>query len=299
VGDARRRGAPAARRGGGAGLRFRQVAAICRDAGSELLFDDAARWEALAAVQERYAAILAEIGRSDRELARLEALRTEREMAFRGDLWLVGIAEMPRIVRRLLRSSGVAIHVLVHAPEGEAGAFDELGCLRVEAWTGRRLEIPEDRIRIADRPADQADAAVAEIARLGDRYATDDVVIAVPDAELVPYLEQRLEGREVPARYAGGRPADRFAPHRLLAALADYLSGRRWDAFAALIRHPDLAAWLARATGQGRPRSSAPPTGGSGSGFQRPSPVWTGAGRVRRPASPASSPRWRRETKAC
>jgi ATP-dependent helicase/nuclease subunit B len=235
---------------GGGGLRVRQVAAVCRDAGSELLFDDAARWEALAGVQERYAAILSEIGRSDRELARLEALRTEREVAFRGDLWLVGIAEMPRIVRLLLRSAGVAIHVLVHAPEGEGVAFDELGCLRVEAWTERRLEIPDDRIRIADRPADQADAAVAEIARLGERYATDDVVIAVPDAELVPSLEQRLEGREVPARYAGGRPADRFAPHRLLAALADYLSGRRWEAFAALIRHPDLAAWLARATGQ-------------------------------------------------
>lgn len=222
------------------GHRFGDVARKCED---DALFDDGARWHALARVEERYAQLLEEAGRADANLARIRALAGK--LAFDGDLWLVGVAEMPPVVRRMLRSAKARIHVLVHAPEEEADAFDDLGCVVPSAWLRRRLDIPDDELRIADRPADQADAVLAEIAELPEDHTTDDVSIAVPDADLVPYLEQRLEAWGIPARYAAGTAISRSPTYTFLAAAADYLkSGRQWKPFAALIRHPHLEAHL-------------------------------------------------------
>ncbi|MFV2007784.1 MAG: PD-(D/E)XK nuclease family protein, partial [Longimicrobiales bacterium] len=95
----------------------------------------------------------------------------------------------------------------------------------------------------ADRPVDQAEAVIDALAGLGGRYSAEEVVLAVhPDSEVVPYLEQRLEARGVPSRYAAGTPMSRTGPVRLLRAVADYLDDGSFEALAALLRHPDAGA---------------------------------------------------------
>ena len=73
--------------------------------------------------------------------------------------------------------------------------------------------------------------------------------MGVPDVELVPFVERSLSGVDVPHRFAGGRPLEETGPIRLLQALGEYLDGRSFPAFAALIRHPDLHEMVEAAVG--------------------------------------------------
>jgi hypothetical protein len=231
---------------GGAGLRFADVVACCGDG---LLFADTERWSVLAEAQALFESELGGLNLADRGLARVDAL-AGRSLALDRDLWLVGVVEMPPVLHRMLESLPAGrLRVLVHAPEAEAGGFDALGALRPEAWTARPLPLPDDRIAVRGQPAEQADEVVRTLASLGGRYAAEEIVIAAPNEELVPYLEQRLGDAGVAVRAAGGTPVDRSPVARLLAAFADYLDGGRFDACAALARHPDLWRWLRRAPG--------------------------------------------------
>jgi hypothetical protein len=229
---------------GGAGRRFAEVPECCAEG---LLFADGARWEALADAQAAYEAELVRLGWADRDLARIDALAGE--VRAERDLWLVGVVEMPGVARRLLDRlppDAPPVRVLVHAPESEAAGFDAAGCLRPEAWSARPIPLRDEQVAVRGRPGEQADAAAAALAALDGRYAADQISVAVPDEELVPYLEQRLAAAGVSVHAASGEPVERTPVARLLAAVADYLDGARFECFAALVRHPGLARRLLR-----------------------------------------------------
>ncbi|HSJ25378.1 MAG TPA: PD-(D/E)XK nuclease family protein [Longimicrobiales bacterium] len=247
-----------------AGRRFGDVARECRE-----LFDDSERWTVLGELQQAVAEELEGRGLQDRELARMDAAAAGR-IACAADLWLVGVAEMPVLVRTMLqRVPRERLRVLVHAPADEAGAFDELGCVRPQHWLRREIEIDDERLAIVGHPSAQAREAAAAVARLAGAYAADEIVIGVPDVEVVPTLEREFasagvatrymagEGDErrpdfrlltagVPARYAAGVPIERTSPFRLLEAIADVLRDHSYEAAAALARHPAFGEWLTR-----------------------------------------------------
>ncbi|HEY8468287.1 MAG TPA: PD-(D/E)XK nuclease family protein [Longimicrobiales bacterium] len=237
---------------GAGGLGFADVARQCSVG---LLHDDSGRWSILADVQEAYLATLARLGYDDRQWARMDAL-ARGAIATDQEVWLVGIVDAPPVVRRMLEAvAGPPVRALVHAPEELADRFDALGCVIPEAWADAEIEVPEGRLVFVERPADQASAALRAVAALGARYAAEEITVGVPDTGIVAYLEREFRAAGVPARYAVGVQLSRTAPYRLLAAIAAYLDGRRYDAFAALIRHPDLGRWLARALAAGDARS--------------------------------------------
>ena len=228
---------------GAAGRRFEDVAAAC-EAG--LLYDDSVRWRVLARVQAGYAETLASLGRTDRDLARLAALEAP-PAALDCAVWVVGVAEMPAVLRSLLaRARPLELRVLVHAPSSLAHVFDELGCVRPQAWLAADVPLRDDQLEIVGHPSNQAVAAVRALSALGGAFAADEIVIGVPDPEVVPYLEQQLATAGVGARYAGGLPLERTSPFRLLSALADVLRDGSAESVAALARHPAFGEWLRR-----------------------------------------------------
>ena len=118
--------------------------------------------------------------------------------------------------------------------------YDGFGLPSTEYWEAASVPVTDQILTVVERPVDQAEAVIDALAGLGGRYSAEEVVLAVhPESEVVPYLEQRLEARDVPARYAAGTPLERTRPVRLLQAVADYLSDRTFQALAALLRHPD------------------------------------------------------------
>jgi ATP-dependent helicase/nuclease subunit B len=226
------------------GHRFANVAAICS---SGLPFDDGTRWEVLGRVQRRYLKILEQAGVADRFETRIVALDSDTS-PFTGDLWLLSVVELPTVTRRLVETSGSTVRALIHAPSNlgdETDAtdlFDPFGLPSTDYWETARVPVTDKILEVVERPVDQAEAIIDALTKLGGRYSAEEVVLAVhPESEVVPYLEQRLEARDVSARYAAGTPLARTGPVRLLQAVADYLHDRTFEALAALLRHPDAS----------------------------------------------------------
>lgn len=226
---------------------FRSVAATCS---GTPLYDDAGRWRVLAGVQDAVGRRLESLDRMDRDAARRRAL-AEGTARLPGDLWLVGAAELPGVLARLLTEGaergsqgGSTLHAVVHAPEERAHAFGPLGQVLPDAWQDARVEIPDDWIRVVDTPADQARAAVAVLAALEPPRPPEAISLGVPDPDVVPALEETLDAAGVRGREAAGRALSTTGPFRLLQAVAAFLPERRYEALAALVRHPDLSALL-------------------------------------------------------
>ncbi len=217
------------------------VARHCRTA--ETAYCDAERWEALEALQQDYLALLEAEELADLHAARFRALEAGAPAPFR-DVVLLGTVDLNRISRRLLERSGARVTALVPASEEAAEGYDAFGCLKMDWWEARRIEIPESAIRIVDRPRNQLEAVVERLATLGANCRADQVTLGVGDAVFAPALERGLELAGIPARSAVGREVAHTRPVVLLRAIADYLEDRRTDRFAALLRHPDIEAWL-------------------------------------------------------
>lgn len=224
-----------------AGLTFRDVAARCT---AGVGYDDAGRWMVLAEVQDAYARELERAARGDRELARIAAVHAGG-VACDVDLWLLAIAEMPLLARRMIEAlPHERVHALVHAPSQIETAFDAVGCVEPGFWLEAGIPVLDGQLAVVDRPADQADSALARLAALRGEYAADEIVIGVPDEEVVPVLEERLAEGGVPARYAVGTRIEATAPYRLLEAIADVFDTDTSESWAALARHPDVGRWL-------------------------------------------------------
>ncbi len=206
---------------------------------ASLSFDDSSRWKALARVQQAYFEILEESGLRDRDRERRAAF-DEKRLASPGDVWLVGVAELPKVVGQMVEALPGPIRALIHAPQELRLCFDSLGCVDPEQWQKVHVPLKDERIRVVQRPRDQAAVTVAVLDGFQGRFAAEEIVVGVPDSELVPFIERGLSGAGVHHRFAGGTPLEHTGPVRFLQALNEYLDGRSYPAFAALIRHPDL-----------------------------------------------------------
>jgi ATP-dependent helicase/nuclease subunit B len=230
------------------GLTFGDVAKSFGGGGP--LYDDAQRWDVLAEAQTVYAGLLAAAGRSDRELARIDAANAG-SVAAAVEIWLLAVPEMPAVVRRMLAAlpAGV-VRAMVHAPAVMHAGFDDLGCVEPGFWEAQYVPIPDNGFTVADRPADQAAAVMGVLASLRGEFAADEVAVAVPDEEVAPFIEERLTAAGAPSRRGSGTPLDLSPPFRLLAGMADVLDGDDAEAWAALVRHPDLGRWLQTEAGR-------------------------------------------------
>jgi RecB family exonuclease len=206
-------------------------------------FGEKARWNALAELQQLYLRVLDELSLWDLQTARLYAIE-HRECHIDAHIVLVGLVDLNRTQRRMLDQVADHVTVLVFASPDQSDRFDELGCLRSEAWQDAAIPLDGRRIEVVDSPADQAAAAVHAIAAYEGRYSSPDIVIGVPDEHVVPPLRQQLEQCGLRARYGAGLPLSRTGPYRLLQVVADYLESSRFTALASLVRHPAIHRWL-------------------------------------------------------
>jgi len=218
-------------------------AKVAKEGGKLPGFPEAKRWDVLAGVRQAYLDRLLELGLWDKQSARLYAIE-HGECTTQDEIVLLAAADMNVAERRMLKQVEDRVTSLVIAPQELGDRFDSYGCLLPEAWRDVPLDLAPGQIEVVGGPGDQAAAAVRVLASWDARFSGEQITIGVPDAEIVPYLEQYLRQAEVPARYGAGLPARGSAPFRLLEAVAAYLDGRRFSAWAALVRHPAVERWL-------------------------------------------------------
>lgn len=224
------------------GLDFRHAA----DRGRELeTFAEAERWATLRQLQTAYLAALDALQLWDVQTARLVAIQ-EHECKTDRDVIVLGAVDLTDTHRRMLAQVAERVSVLMHASPQWADRFDDYGCLLPGVWANVPVPLDADRVHLADGPMQTADVAARCLAGFGGRYRADEITIGLADENITPHLLRQLEECGIPARSARGTPCVDTAPLRLLAALEAYLRSGRYAEFAALVRHPDMCAWVER-----------------------------------------------------
>ena len=204
---------------------------------------DQDRWTAAAAVQARYAGVLAEHGLVDTDLERMRLL-SEPGPVDPCEVMLVGIAELTASARAALAIPNVRVTSLVFAPPDLAHTFCDLGCVNTKHWETAQVRISDALLAFEDHPPDQASRAMATISALKGVHPAHEVTIGAPDLEVVPALERAATLHDLPSRYAGGRTVSTSAPWRVLAAVLNYLEQRSFASLCRLVRSPDIEEYL-------------------------------------------------------
>ena len=153
---------------------------VADQAGTMSMDGEAARWEVLDELHKAYRAQLAKAGLVDPHEARWEAIKSAGTMVGRS-IVLVGVVDLNAMQRAVLSKLADQTTALIHAPEALAERFDELGCVEPSAWQGATIEINDDQIVLADKSADQAQAAMQVIAGFDGRYAPEDIRLGIGD----------------------------------------------------------------------------------------------------------------------
>lgn len=232
----------------GEGITLAKVASAC---GTVAGFDDSARWKALAALEDRYLDALQTAGRADRDQAR-EAIAAGTGGEWIPEetgkqIWLVGVLEMPALVKRVLAAFPGRVSSVVVAPECRAQQFDEYGCVIPSQWADATVGLDSDNVIIAESPQDQASAVVAALAALNGECSAGQIVVGIGDESAHPAVERALDAAQIASRSSLGRAVDRSGPAQLLRAVGAFVNGKKPAAAAALLRHPDVEGVIWRA----------------------------------------------------
>ena len=250
---------------------MRTFADVAAAAESREMFGEGDRWRTLEQLHKKQRKALGDCGLTDVNDARRRALSrhvvdvasidlaptlfdsAERE-GFRRVV-LIGVADLNALQRLALQRADVT--ALVHAPSDESESFDELGAVRIESWTDRHMDLKDVRITVVEKPVDQAQAAMGAIAQLAQHDASlspSRITLGIGDSALIGDMEVAAGWAGLSTHDAAGRSLSLSAPWRLLDAAADFIEDRRFEHFAALLRHPDLERAVVRSAGAERAR---------------------------------------------
>ena len=203
------------------------------------------RWLALQHLLGDYRAILGEWSLVDPAAWRASLLTAGRPPAEQC-VALVGIVELSPVLASLLALLKNDPLVFIHAPESEAGGFDDWGRLKSAHWSHRGCHFDRGEIHVVRGVREQS-ARCAELIRAWKDagLATSAITVAVPESAALTALQQGIADAGIPARTAGGLPVSRSSALVLLAQFADFLDRNTneapsYESIAALARHPDL-----------------------------------------------------------
>ncbi|MGI9516339.1 MAG: PD-(D/E)XK nuclease family protein, partial [Pirellulaceae bacterium] len=211
------------------------------------LFLERGRWQALSNVQRAYLDILNREKLWDRQTARLVAIK-RGECRTDHNIYLVGTVDLNPVFREILEQVADKATAVVFADESLADHFDDLGCLQIDTWEHLPIDIPDEDIRVADQPGDQAKIVSSVLYQLDGQYGVDQIAVSVPDPRLISHIGRALSESGVKIHDVGGMSISNTRPYVLLELLGNWIADQRFESFAELIRHPDMYAWLLRRT---------------------------------------------------
>ncbi len=224
------------------------------------------RWQMLDTVQERCNSILASAGLHDRETVR-EATLISTPVGFVGASYdtviLLGIMDAPYPVTSLLHVCSCPVVALIHADGTLKEGFTEFGAINPDFWLARAVELDDRNISMVQSPTDQARETARIIGELlcppvktmqpettsqpgGGTIRPEHIFVSCADETLLGPVEQAIELRGIDARPPSLDGATRTPPFVMLGLLAEFLRSHSPEAFARLIRHPDIEDWLSR-----------------------------------------------------
>ena len=156
----------------------------------------------------------------------------------------MGMVDLAPVIRDMLNQVTNNVTSLVFCNPEQGDWFDDLGCLDTDRWHEAILEIDESDILVADQPGDQARMVADSLRELNGNFAIEDITVTVPDQRLISHISRWLSDNGIRSRDVGGHSIGNSRPFVLLELLSRWLQSETFEAFAALVRHPDVYDWL-------------------------------------------------------
>lgn len=240
--------------------RYRDVADYCARLD---LPEEVERWNALEKLNALYFKTLKSGGMTDLNNARMEGLRAIGDPASDTidgeprEYRVVGAVDLNRLQKSVFEKLGNRVEFWVFAPESEADAFDDFGCVDPDVWGEYELPLNDAQLFQVKSPVEQGKAVELLVRELSKRYDADgnweyerldpySLTVGVPDEEVVPFIERELQALDYITIVGEGTPISRHHIFQLLSNLADYLETRSFASFDELLRRLDLGEYLRR-----------------------------------------------------
>ena len=214
---------------------------------------DHARWQDLAALEQRFNAMLKKYDLPDPLLQRQNAVSDLTVFRNYDRIVIAGVPDLPGPARKRLEllemTNAVQIDILVDAPPEMAIRFDDWGGVKPEAWSGYPLNFEQggkNRIHVAADPADLA-ALARELLPQDGVFDCRKTVIATADPALVPWIKRELENVPgMPEIYdPAGLPAGKLDLVPLLQLFCKLVEEPQINVIRSLFAHRSFTAWLA------------------------------------------------------
>lgn len=201
------------------------------------------RWQALDVIQRNYLENLSRMNLSDCQFDRLQAIRKNKCSSNR-DIFILATVDLNGSLRKMISQVASKVQILVNADQADQHLFDEYGCVAPDQWEEFDIEFDESQIVIADRPLEQAAEVAMALNQLKGKYRTDQITLAVPNDDLIPFIHRRFEQHKLKLRHIKGKSVTETSLYTLLESVANYLDFQRFDQFASVVRHPAIYDWV-------------------------------------------------------
>jgi CRISPR/Cas system-associated exonuclease Cas4 (RecB family) len=210
------------------------------------------RWHILNGISQKYQAALAEQGLSDRYVSADTAIQhcknfpesTSGIFSRVSALYVIGIIDIFGTFRNMLDILAERVVIVSH---GKKEWFDAYGILRHDpAPDFDRVDEIIDRCSFCDTPADQAHRGIHIISELSGEYTSSDIILAVPDSEVIRPIQQMLDAAGIPCHDAVGRQFNQTELGSLAAVISEYVDSRTIESLLRLLRHPVAEQYLTK-----------------------------------------------------
>lgn len=217
---------------------------------------ESSRWAAIVELDRRVSARLESCGLTDPVVVRREAAEHGSIRPLR--VVTAGVLEWSGWQRRILDRAEAT--VLVAAPESSREQFDACGAVVVDRWIGRASPVPETSVLPVASPQDAAAAMLERIEGWSPGRSTAAITVGLADPSLADPAARAARSAGLSLHVAEGDPLAASAPGRLIDAFASLLREPTADRGASFLRHPHVAAWVARSVGLAREIRDALPS---------------------------------------
>jgi ATP-dependent helicase/nuclease subunit B len=211
------------------------------------------RWQELAALEQMYMDRLAREQLVDICAAKIASAAHAAQDLDAASVVLAAVPDPSLLAIAALSNiaENIDLDILVHAPEARKSDFDNWGRPKPGSWLPSQIEIPDfdDNVFLEATPAEQSQRLLREIDREQARFESGEIAIGVPDTTIIPFLKKDMGSVGLPPFDPSDQAVADHRLGRLAQALLAVVQVANYEAVAALIRHPDVAAFLERVHG--------------------------------------------------
>ncbi len=231
------------------GERGLTIRALAREDVHSKLLEEPERWEELAKIEASVAEVLDSMGMAEPTPARAAAAKHLTPPTGVTQVAVLGVPDPIPLTLIALEAlqRHVPVHVVIHAPESKAKAFDLWGRPNSDYWSHHPLPLDESSIQLVGGPDDMGPAVLETLSAVG--VASADVVVGVPDGKVVPYLNKVLGSAGLATHDPAGLPLRNHPLVTLLEQVARLRESGSFASLATLFRHPDYLRLLRREVG--------------------------------------------------